>query len=148
MSRDFPTKAEQALEKLAQQITRQWSGPDHCNNTYILAGPCNLPVKLRNGSYQTKGFIGGEQFLPRSAYVGKKGHLVLVFSPVPANTYAYMELPAKDAEKIEGFAVAMLQLITSLQSGVPIPFVTPEERAAQRQADEQELLDNPVYASW
>lgn len=68
-----------------------------------LRGPETLTVETAKG-YSKTPHIGGEDFRPSSAYVGKRKTIIVKFAPVDAQAYQFMEMEAKQAMgKLSGF---------------------------------------------
>lgn len=70
-----------------------------------LNAPRTLTTKDRRGQFRKTGFIGGEGMTAQSAYMGKRGHIILVFSPTqPRSDYAFIEMSLQEAtEGLTGF---------------------------------------------
>lgn len=68
--------------------------------------PCSVVVKTRTG-YKMAPHIGGESFCVSSAYLGKKGNLIFVFTPQTVNMreqYKFAEFGCAAAlDKLTGF---------------------------------------------
>ena len=75
--------------------------------TFLLSGPATLTVKKGEDSasgYSKVPHIGGEDFKPVSAYMGKRGNPIFIFKPVMASGYSFMEMSEKDARaQLVGF---------------------------------------------
>jgi hypothetical protein len=86
---------EADLADLALDLTTYWSKltlpPE-----VILAGPESLTV-FHRGGFQKRPHIGGEEFIPFEAYIGKKGRVIVKFRSREAVDYDHMEMFADDA---------------------------------------------------
>ena len=92
---------EQELTLLAEKITEVLTAT---NETFMLAAPETLTVKRSNGAYSKQAHIGSEDFAPTRAYVGKRGRMIFVFTPVMVAEYVEMEMDENQArEKLMGF---------------------------------------------
>lgn len=92
---------QQELELLAEKITEVLKAT---TETFMLAAPETLTVKRANGAYSKQAHIGSEDFAPSRAYVGKRGRMIFVFTPVMVAEYIEMEMDENQArEKLMGF---------------------------------------------
>jgi len=78
---------------------------------FQLSEPCTVTMKTRKGEYRKHPLIGGENFRPSSAYLGKTGKLIIVFTASEthlSSKFAFMEMPADQARRVlDGFAAQM-----------------------------------------
>ena len=72
---------------------------------FELSLPSKHTVKLRDGSYSVRPFIGGEKFYPLNAYLGKRGDVIWVFSPHENNLYdrEFAQLEVPSAKMLDSF---------------------------------------------
>lgn len=97
------------LADLAQELTEHFEKTQVQSKTFMqvtacaLVGPDTLTVSTSKG-YRKRTHVGGEEFRPRRAYVGKRGKLLIEFAPLQADDYEHMEMSAQDAlAKLSGF---------------------------------------------
>lgn len=106
--------ARNSLEKIAFAFARNIERATE-RGQYALTRPTSLTFKDRKGGYSKQGAIGSEKFSPHSAYVGKRGTLIIVFKPVDsylAAKYAFMEMEAGDCRLLlDGFPAYMDSLM-------------------------------------
>lgn len=95
---DDATDLEAALADLAADLTAHYNSfdPEQLNSCTLL-GPEQLTVEVTGRGYKKVAHMGGEDFIPNSAYVGKRGKIIVVFRPVGAASYQTMEMAADDA---------------------------------------------------
>lgn len=78
---------------------------------FELNQPLTVTMKTRTGQYRKHPLIGGERFRPSSAYLGKSGKLIIVFTPFDtliSSKYAFMEMHAELARStLNGFSTEM-----------------------------------------
>lgn len=94
-----------ALEGLAEIMTNTWSDEEFVADPFVftLNSSKSLTVYKNDGAensrigYSKHGHIGGEEFVPVRAYVGKKGHLIIHYRPVQTEPYAWMEMSLSDS---------------------------------------------------
>jgi hypothetical protein len=92
---------QKELDLLAEKITEVLKAT---NETFMLAAPETLTVKRPNGAFSKQAHIGSEDFAPARAYVGKRGRMIFVFTPVMVAEYTEMEMDENQArEKLMGF---------------------------------------------
>lgn len=99
MDIDDKTQLEAGLADLAADLTGHFLNlaADGAPNVCRLKGPQVLTVEIAGKGYRKESHIGGEEFKPRSAHVGKKGKIILVFEPRSASSYQTAEFLAEDA---------------------------------------------------
>ena len=92
---------QKELELLAEKVTEVLKAS---NETFMLSAPETLTVKRANGAFSKQAHIGSEDFAPAKAYVGKRGRMIFVFTPVMVAEYVEMEMDENQArEKLMGF---------------------------------------------
>jgi hypothetical protein len=102
---DDETDLEAALADLAADLTSHYMSfnPEDLNSCTLL-GPEQLTVEVEGRGYRKMAHMGGEDFTPLSAYVGKKRKIIVVFKPVHADAYSTMEMTADEAvTNLSGF---------------------------------------------
>lgn len=72
---------------------------------FSLTAPMKLITK-KGKEYRNTSFIGGEEFVPASAYVGKKGQTLITLRPVDPSDFEFLEVPEKQCPKVFGPAFA------------------------------------------
>lgn len=103
---------------------------------FFLDCPAPLTVHSARG-YATKSFIGHEQFEVIRAYVGKRGHLIFVFEPIPKHgEFQTMECPEDALHKT--FPM-MLKWLESLD-------IRAEDSEMERARKEAERLEAEAHA--
>jgi hypothetical protein len=89
---------EAELTDLAQELTTYFAAqPDQAITTCTLAGPEVLTCCRVNGTYHKVSHVGGEDFKPVEAYIGKRKRMLIKFQPLQAAEYAHMEMFVDDA---------------------------------------------------
>ena len=109
-----PVEPEKTTGQLAAELMQEYAR-DLTNwfqvnrKEFMLGEPAGITVKKKDGNYSKLPHIGGEYFVPKSAYVGKRGaNLIFVFEPVAVSDYAQAEFSNKEAEKmLVGFKTYM-----------------------------------------
>lgn len=139
---DIDDKAmlEAGLADLAQEMTdafKELQGDTTIDACRLTSGE-SLTVLTRvtagGGSYAKVGHIGGEEFIPSEAYVGKKGKILVKFKPTSVASYVVMEMPADEAlTKLEGF-----DLLSVLKDGTSYRHRIATLRSAGTRIREQE----------
>lgn len=75
-------------------------------NTCSLTGPESLTVTTEGRGYSKLPHLGGEEFIPDTAYLGKRGKVIVCFKPRDAAAYSTMEMPIEEAlVKLDGFSI-------------------------------------------
>lgn len=83
----------EAMKEVAEHLTNQWALE---TPTFTLSAPASLTVLKEDNNYSKQAHIGGEEFKAVSAYVGKRGAIICVFTPVAVERYTQMEMPYND----------------------------------------------------
>lgn len=143
------TEAAAAFERLARVFNKVF-GDEHVH--FELAEPASLTAKDRHGKYSARAFIGGEKFVPSSAYVGKRGHLIFVFKPAtPAADFAHVEMDEDKAIRLlaefRGYINAILSRVYD-RHGESVQETVRAHEEERRIRENTALLANPDYASW
>jgi hypothetical protein len=68
---------------------------------FSLTAPMKLITK-KGKEYRNTAFIGGEDFRPSSAYIGKKGQTLIMLRPTDPSDFEYLEVPEKQCAKVFG----------------------------------------------
>lgn len=111
MSEEKLSPEQVALNGVADAMTEYYTGEFSLDPTaFAMNTPKSLTVWKnaveadgRTG-YSKHAHIGGEEFIPTKAHVGKKGHIIVTFKPVQAEPYAWMEMPLTDClNELAGF---------------------------------------------
>jgi hypothetical protein len=87
-----------SLTVLAAQLTEMLKVAEP--TSFMLGEPMSLTVKKKDGTYSKHPHIGGENFIPVSAYAGKKGSLIFVFRADHVTSYAEMEMGEAQADVV------------------------------------------------
>lgn len=78
---------------------------------FMLNQPHTATMKTRLGKYIREPLIGSEEFTAVSAYMGKRGKIIIMFKPRDihvASKYSFMEMDAETARvAMTGFAAYM-----------------------------------------
>lgn len=102
MTDEQKTAEELALQALATKMTSHWTDvdfeidPDRFSLSDLLNLTIHRPPSATKPGFSKKGHIGGEEFTPATAYVGKRGHIICVFKPAAPEDYATMEMPLEE----------------------------------------------------
>lgn len=108
-------ETQQEMDVFATQITKLLK---ETTETFMLGEPLTLTV-LKDKGYSKAAHVGGEDFIPESAYVGKRGKIIYVFKPVMATTYSRMEMDETQAEKsMVGFKEFMKENLSAVMESV------------------------------
>lgn len=99
------TMEETDIDAMQEEIAKTATSYFAANHeTFMLGEPLQLTVLRRDGRYSKRSHIGGEDFKPIRAYIGKRGKLIYVFRPVMVSDYEHMEMEDSEAcEKLTGF---------------------------------------------
>jgi hypothetical protein len=92
----------EALEEISTLLTNEWSA---VSQSFSLRTPTSLTVVKSDDSFSKVPGIGGEDFKPVRAYIGKKGAIICVFEPATVTErYTAMEMPYSDClNNLQGF---------------------------------------------
>jgi hypothetical protein len=85
---------EEALVALVTNITAHFRNKPQ---TFMLNAPAQLTCKKSNGGFTKKAHIGGEEFSPVSAYVGKRQNIIFILKPDFPAEYEHIELGDREA---------------------------------------------------
>lgn len=118
------------LEAMAEEIKAINVELAKTGETFMLASPETLTVKRVNGAFSKKAHIGSEDFRPVRVYLGKRGKLIYVFTPVMVADYVEMEMDETQArEKLMGFKDWCRENLADIQSKIA---QTRAEQAVER----------------
>lgn len=112
--------------------------------------PCSLTIK-RNGAYSKKAYVGGEKFLLKGAYLGKRDGTILVFQDLGEPTRE-VEVPLKRAlNLLNGFSAFSEAL--SIYRDEKVMNVARQEADKKEQEEYARAVgarhkDNAVFGSW
>jgi hypothetical protein len=124
------TPEEEELAKLVGQYESAFS---ETPGSFMLTAPGKHTTK--NGKeFKIRPFIGGEEFTPVRAYVGKKKGTIIVFKPTYPCDFEFLEIPEKQCKSAFGaaFPIYMHEVLKDVMAAK-------EEIAAQaRKAEEIE----------
>ena|GEM_PF-2241991 len=137
-----------ALEKLAAEMQK---GFESAKPVVTLLAPESLTVLMTSKGYQKAGHIGGEEFVPQSIYLGKKGKLIACFKPREAAAYQHAEMPVDDAlVKMAGFAeAAEASCADGYKSRMnDIKKEVTQQRDAERLAEKADVYKDIGFGSW
>lgn len=99
---DEITQIASPLGEVADKITQFFIASP---TKLMLNQPSGLTVKRANGQFSKKPHIGGEEFVPIRAYVGKRGLMIYAMRPADAADYIEAEFTEKQANELfDGFA--------------------------------------------
>lgn len=145
---DSAVAAQEALDKLARVFNKVF-GDEH--RKFEVIEPVALTVKDRHGMYSTRSSIGGEQFTPSGAYVGKRGSMIFVFKPLLLCDYAVMEMEESKALRLlQGFNAYVHTILSRVYDkyGETVQETVRQQEEERRVRENTALLANPDYASW
>lgn len=96
---------EAGLADLAVDMTTRFqSAGEDFLMTVSLHGPETLTVEKAGTGYSKVAHIGGEDFTPFEAYVGKRRQIIVKFRPNNVASYSHMEMSAAEAiQHLSGF---------------------------------------------
>lgn len=115
---------------------------------FTLSGPGVQTIKKTDGSYRKHPFKGGEEFRISTAYAGKKGSVIIVFSPKsPVTDYAQMEMSLDDAILSMGgsFKELIKDLVENNFQAANIAFKTDAQIQNEARAH---LMADPRYGAF
>jgi hypothetical protein len=141
------TEEEFELELLAEEIT---SAIKATTETFMLSSPMALTVKKPNGGYSKVAHVGSEDFQPARAYLGKRGKLIFVFTPVMVSEYAEMEMDEASAKaNLVGFKDFLKESVGSIEAKVAqIKVNLAAKQETAKMADRAETYKNIGFGSW
>lgn len=119
------------LDDVADHITKHFL---ESPTKLMLNQPTKLTVKRATGQFSQKPHIGGEEFVPTRAYVGKRGQLIFTMRPADAADYVEAEFSEKQANELFDDFVAYMRLAPDLRDMVA------EAKKAAADAAEREKL--------
>jgi hypothetical protein len=106
--RDLTQEVELDLPTVAGMLSKYMKQQSNQGVSFMLAGPCKVTCKRKDGSYLKRSHIGGEEFAFESAYVGAKGKMIFNFAPKSASDYQQIELLEHEALNLmSGFKGAL-----------------------------------------
>lgn len=137
----------------AEQVNRLLRDADNLP-TFEVDGPHSLTIFRHSGQYAKRPFIGEEQFIPVSVYLGKRGDLIYCFRPNAwgPTEYKHIEVPGKDVENVfKGFREFLVRVLDEDDEAT--------RAAARNEADEVEArahaaalqearMNDERYGSW
>lgn len=101
------------LADLAVSLTDHFGTLASGNNLCTLVGVEQLTVERSGKGFSKVAHIGGEEFVPFEAYAGKRGKIIVRFTPREAAAYETMEMSADEAlGKLQGFST-----LTNMEGG-------------------------------
>jgi hypothetical protein len=100
------TATQERLELLVVDMNEWLNGAtDEEAPPVVLFAPESLTVETAT-AYAKMPHIGGESFTPVSAYLGKRGKIIVKFKPEFAAEFTHMEMSVDDAcKKLNGFSL-------------------------------------------
>lgn len=113
MTEEKKTEEQIALEAVAQKLTDHWVSEEWVlsSEKFMLNAPMNLTILRPEKGYGKQAHIGGEEFEPQRAYVGKKGAIIIVFKPNSMEAYDHMEMTFSDAvQHLTGFQAHLMEV--------------------------------------
>jgi hypothetical protein len=87
--------------QLAELVGQYADAFNQAPQAFSLTAPMKLITK-KGKDYRNTVFIGGEDFRPVSAYVGKKGQTLIMLKPTDPSDFEYLEVPEKQCRKVFG----------------------------------------------
>lgn len=104
------------LEGIAMQLGAAFERSE--SPVLTLTQPLTVTMKTRMGKYIREPLIGSEEFVATTAYMGKRGKIIVVFQPKDihiASKYALMEMDVETARvTMMGFSAYMDSMLTDL----------------------------------
>lgn len=119
------------LDDVADRITKFFA---ESPTRLMLNQPTGLTVKKANGAFSKKGHIGGEEFVPARAYVGKRGRMIYAMRPADAADYVEAEFTEKEANELFDDFVAYMRQAPDLHEAL-----TDAKKAAADEAEREKL---------
>jgi hypothetical protein len=113
-----------------------------------MESPKSVAVKLSNAQYRRYPLKGGEEFRVSTAYAGKKGDVIIVFTPKsPITEYKFMELPLNDA--ITSLDVRFKELMKDLHNnGYKVTDLQEKTVGSINIQHREKLMEDPRYGAW
>lgn len=139
------------LDGLAKRLSDsflKYAGP-----AFELNQPLTATMKNRMGQYRKHPLIGGEEFTPTSAYMGKSGKMIIVFRPIDthiASRFSFMEMDATAARAtLEGFSRFMDNSL-SMDFDEQVRQIREEAGAEEREAHMRGMGNHyqEAFGSW
>lgn len=112
---DDRTALEAGLADLAADLDSHFKAFDGQSSLDVcsLVGPETLTVHVAGRGYRKEAHVGGEDFIPFEAYMGKKGKILVKFKPKQAAGYEHMEMTTDDALK----SLSAFEALTMMEHG-------------------------------
>lgn len=111
--------ADELLKAAMKDITN-WFKEN--SEVFTLSDAKTLTVKKRDtdgGGYSKVAMIGGESFVPVSAYIGKRNAMIIEFKPTSVSPYLSMEMTeAEAARSLIGFKSYLAKLMSEVGTSV------------------------------
>ncbi|UUZ75422.1 hypothetical protein LP414_27285 [Polaromonas sp. P1(28)-13] len=128
------------LADLATDMTTHFSKLDDGINFCTLNGVALLTVERPGKGFSKVSHIGGEDFIPQSAYVGKRGKIIVRFKPKEAAAYEVMEMAADEAmTQMAGFS-----LLTEMPDGDYVTHIRLLNKEASNIREKESVKDKFV----
>lgn len=136
-----------SLDSVADQITEYFASSTQTR--LMLNEPHQLTVKKANGQYSKKAHIGGEEFIPLRAYLGKRGQIIYVFRPADAADYAELEVTEKEAnELLDGFVAFMKKAPDLREAMTSAKKIAADAAEREKLAGKAEQYADLGFGSW
>lgn len=132
-----------AMEEVATHLTTEWGAHPP---TFSLRAPTSLTILKEDNTYSRQAHIGGEEFVAVSAYVGKRGAIICVFTPVATERYTKMEMPFNDArENLRNFR----EHVTDIGATGKLAVIAQSKARIQQAQDlEKNATVYPDFGAW
>lgn len=142
---DLDNESRANLEALAERITEALT-------QIIFAVELKQPAKLtvkKGDKYRRDSFVGGETFIPTAAYVGKRGKLIVVYTPgagITPGKYDCIECEWNLSRQLfEGFDEWVQEFTARDARRLE---EEQERKRVERKKEETRYEDMDIYGSW
>lgn len=125
--------------------------PDLRNLSYYSVGFFTAAVKDRKGKYTTRTIQGGVVFNFTTAYLGKRGDIIMVFVPKSPDTYSHVEMPFDKAKEHFGAIVDVFVSAATGKYEVPMQEINSFNKKSEKvseKAEEERLKELMQNENW
>jgi hypothetical protein len=139
------TGEQTELAKLVEQYADAFK---EAPSGFLVSAPQKLTTKT-NDQFSIKPFIGGEEFEPVRAYVGKKHGTIIVFKPRDPCDFHFLEVPEKQCREVfgAGFPVYMRTILADVMEAKE-ELAAQAKRQDELEANAEKMTQYAEFGSW
>jgi hypothetical protein len=135
--------------ELAKLVAQYAAAFKETPKTFMVGAPQKLTTAIEGQGYKIKAFIGGEEFEPVRAYVGKKHGTIIVFKPKDPSEFETIEVPEKSCRTVFGaqFPIYMKEVLADVLEAKE-ELTAQAKRAAEIEANAEAMESYQEFGSW